>query len=139
MRCALCLNKISASGANTLINSLCTIPSGSQGNLQYIYPGYSSGSYVENNVNLTDAQVRSARNKRWIPYKFTGSGWVEIPVNTVVTGDVNNDGTVTAADVTAIYNYLLNNDSSQLINGDVNGDGMVTSADVTEIYNILLQ
>lgn len=132
-----CLNKFTASGANTLINSLCTIPAGYQGGLYYIAPGYTEDGVTEANVNLTAAQVNTARNKRWIPKKLVSGNWVDISV--AVTGDVNNDGNVTSADVTAIYNYLLNNDSSQLINGDVNGDGMVTSADVTEIYNILLQ
>ena len=55
-----------------------------------------------------------------------------------IKGDVNGDGFVTAADVTALYNYLLNNDTSSLVNGDVNNDGFVTSADVTYVYNILL-
>ena len=53
-------------------------------------------------------------------------------------GDVNGDGTVTSADVTALYNYLLNGDTSSLANGDVNGDGNITSADITYVYNILL-
>mgnify|MGYP002623417866 CR=1 FL=1 len=56
----------------------------------------------------------------------------------IITGDVNNDGSVTSSDVTAIYDYLLNNDTSSLINGDVNNDGSITSADVTAIYDILL-
>ncbi len=55
-----------------------------------------------------------------------------------VDGDVNGDGFVTAADVTALYNYMLNNDSSSIVNGDVDGDGNITSSDVTFIYNILL-
>lgn len=53
-------------------------------------------------------------------------------------GDVNGDGNVTAADVTALYNYMLNNDSSAVVNGDQSGDGNITSADVTAVYNILL-
>ena len=53
-------------------------------------------------------------------------------------GDVNGDGTVTAADITALYDYLLNGDTSSLLNGDVNGDGDITSADVTSVYDILL-
>lgn len=53
-------------------------------------------------------------------------------------GDVNGDGTVTSADVTAIYDYLLNGDTSSLINGDQDGDGIVTASDVTAVYNILL-
>ena len=55
-----------------------------------------------------------------------------------IYGDVNGDGIVTAADVTAIYDVLLNNDYSNVVNGDVNGDGDITAGDVTEIYNILL-
>ena len=53
-------------------------------------------------------------------------------------GDVNRDGYVTSADVTCIYNYLLNGDETFLDTCDVNGDGYITSADVTVIYNILL-
>ncbi len=55
-----------------------------------------------------------------------------------VVGDVNNDGAVTSADVTAIYDFLLNSDTSSIISGDVNNDGNITAADVTAIYNILL-
>ncbi|MDY6413116.1 MAG: dockerin type I domain-containing protein [Bacteroidales bacterium] len=33
-------------------------------------------------------------------------------------GDVNGDGIVSSVDVTALYNYLLNNDSSAIVNGD---------------------
>jgi len=53
-------------------------------------------------------------------------------------GDVNGDGSVTSADVTALYNYLLDGDSSAIINGDQNADGSITSGDVTLVYNILL-
>ena len=55
-----------------------------------------------------------------------------------VKGDVNGDGSVTSADVTALYNYLLNGETGSLQNGDVNSDGNITSADVTYVYNILL-
>ena len=54
------------------------------------------------------------------------------------SGDVNGDGNVTAADVTALYNWLLNNDDSAIVNGDQNSDGFITAADITFIYNILL-
>ncbi len=59
------------------------------------------------------------------------------PVSAIY-GDVNHDGYVNSADVTALYNYLLNNDSTGIANGDIDGDGFITSADVTAIYNILL-
>lgn len=53
-------------------------------------------------------------------------------------GDVNGDGTVTSVDVTALYNYLLNGDDSNIVNGDQDGDGHISSVDVTCVYNILL-
>lgn len=55
-----------------------------------------------------------------------------------VYGDVNGDGFVTAADVTAVYDYLLNGDLTYIATTDVNGDGYITSADITAIYDILL-
>lgn len=55
-----------------------------------------------------------------------------------VIGDVNGDGNVTSADITALYNYLLTGDTTFLETSDVDGDGVVTSADITAVYNILL-
>ncbi len=66
--------------------------------------------------------------------------WVEEddePIN-VVDGDVNGDGFVTSADITALYNWLLNDDDSAIVNGDQNKDGDITTGDVTYVYNILL-
>ena len=56
----------------------------------------------------------------------------------VIPGDVNGDGTVTSSDITALYNFLLNNDGSAIVNGDQNGDGSITSGDITLVYNIIL-
>ena len=56
----------------------------------------------------------------------------------VVPGDVNGDGVVTSADITALYDYLLNNDATHIVNGDQSGDGTITSADITAVYTILL-
>ena len=53
-------------------------------------------------------------------------------------GDVNGDGTVTAADITALYDFMLNSDTTNLVNGDQNDDGEITAADVTAVYGILL-
>ena len=65
---------------------------------------------------------------------------VEILVegNDSVTGDVNGDGAVTSSDVTCVYNYMLNDDTTFINTCDVDGDGSITSADITVIYNILL-
>ena len=52
--------------------------------------------------------------------------------------DVNGDGSVTATDVTIIYNYLLGNSDITEYDCDVNGDGSVTAVDITIIYNVIL-
>ena len=127
-------NQIKESAMNTLINSLCTIPVGSTGNFDVIFPGL-SGSYTEGNV-ITDAQVLAARNKRWLPKMWDGINWLEIIVST--PGDVNGDGNVTSADITALYDVLLNNNYSHVVNGDQTGDGQITAADVTKVYTIML-
>ena len=58
--------------------------------------------------------------------------------STSVLGDVNGDGAVTTADVTCIYNYLLNGDETFIDTCDVDSDGFITTVDITVIYNILL-
>ena len=60
------------------------------------------------------------------------------PVAVAIVGDVNGDGSVNAADVTALYNYILNGDNTFLAASDVNGDGAVNAGDVTAVYNIIL-
>lgn len=70
---------------------------------------------------------------------LVGEGVVpDEPMNVSVPGDVNGDGEVTAADITALYNFLLNNDDASIVNGDQTGDDIITSADITAVYNILL-
>ena len=54
-----------------------------------------------------------------------------------VTGDVNGDGSVTIADVTALIDILLGNGTAPAA-ADVNGDGSVTIADVTALIDMLL-
>lgn len=53
-------------------------------------------------------------------------------------GDVNGDGNATAADVTALYDYLLNNDTTHLQYGDQDNNGTITASDITAVYNVLL-
>ena len=58
-------------------------------------------------------------------------------------GDVNRDGSVTIADVTALVNVILGKDNGATplydhAAADVNADGSVTIADVTALVNLLL-
>ncbi len=68
----------------------------------------------------------------------TADGNAEPAVLELRVVDINGDNVVTAADVTALYDYLLNNDMSYYDTSDVNGDGNITSSDITLIYNLLL-
>ena len=62
--------------------------------------------------------------------------WVSMPPG--VFGDVDQDGVVTSTDITALYNYMLNNDMTFYETSDVDGDGAVTAGDISVVYNILL-
>lgn len=70
-------------------------------------------------------------------YDFPDTSCV-VSSSSSVPGDVNGDGVVTAADVTALYDVLLNNNYSNVVNGDQNGDGQITAADITAVYDVLL-
>ena len=62
--------------------------------------------------------------------------WYDEPQG--IFGDVNQDGYVTASDITALYDILLGNSTQYMETADVNGDGNITAADITAIYNVLL-
>lgn len=60
-----------------------------------------------------------------------------------VSGDVNRDGSVTIADVTALVDIILGKDSEEPyaydhMAADVNGDGSITIADVTALVDVIL-
>ncbi len=124
-------NQIKVSGMQTLVNSLPTIPSGSTGRFEV----YEQGDPNEGNV-ITTAQVQVARNKRWLPYKSVDGDWVEI--GGALLGDVNCDGSVNSADVTALYAFILNHNTTYEATSDVNGDHSINTADVTAVYKIIL-
>ena len=65
---------------------------------------------------------------------------VEATEPEVLLGDVNGDGEVTIADVTALVNILLGKDTAgyNLEAADVNSDGGRTIADVTALVNMIL-
>ena len=93
-------------------------------------------------IQLTYVQITLGKSTPGQQYTMLIPGMEVVyrnaPVSAAVMGDVNGDGEVTAVDITALYNYLLNGDETYLATSDLNGDGQVTSVDVTIIYNILL-
>ncbi len=103
---------------------------------------------VENNLNGTITRPQGAV---WNPE----TGWVAVgPDNldnyvtaayvyvkgkkSTLVGDVNCDGSVNAADVTALYAYILNHITTFEATSDVNGDHSINAADVTAVYKIIL-
>ena len=64
-------------------------------------------------------------------------------VASTLAGDVNRDGSVTIADVTALVDIILGKDSEEPyaydhMAADVNGDGSITIADVTALVDVIL-
>jgi len=52
--------------------------------------------------------------------------------------DINEDGSVSSVDITALYNVILNGDLQFRGYSDLNGDGAVNSTDITVLYNYML-
>ena len=52
--------------------------------------------------------------------------------------DVNQDGSVNAADITALYGFILNGITTYEATSDVNDDNYINAADVTAVYKKIL-
>ena len=92
-------------------------------------PGWLSVGYVAGNFSSTDMP------KLYVDYVQLSDGTQQWPP--FLIGDVNKDGIVTIADVTALVNIILGRGFDPE-NADVNADGAITIADVTALVNILL-
>ncbi len=73
-----------------------------------------------------------------------GTNWHTIQIKSlkrlIPAGDINSDGRITIADVTALVNILLGKPDKgyNLLAADLTGDGKTTIADVTRLVNIIL-
>ena len=92
-------------------------------------PGWLSVGYVAGNFSSTDMP------KLYVDYVQLSDGTQQWP--SFLIGDVNKDGSVTIADVTALVNIILGRGFDPE-NADVNADGAITIADVTALVNIIL-
>lgn len=97
-------------------------------------------SWTEYTVNLTDANgtvgikfATSSKRAYIDDIKLVAAG--QTPAT--LLGDVNNDGKVTIADVTALVNILLGKDAYRDA-ADVNEDTEVTIADVVALVKMIL-
>jgi len=88
-------------------------------------------TYDANHVDKAYAHIDGGPSN---PGYFTAKG------GTVLRGDVNGNGSVTIADVTALIDYLLSSNDTGVNVGaaDCNNDTHVTIADVTALIDFLL-
>ena len=91
----------------------------------------------EKNVCSID-HVAAARAKGWNVYDYNGGEPIEYKGAGIICGDVNCDGNVSIADVTALTDHLLNVTADSIPNGDVNGDDVVSIHDMTILIDYLL-
>ena len=90
--------------------------------------GHTATAYFRFNITFSDAATNTAT---LTAIDYDGDR---------VAGDVNCDGKLTIADVTALVNIILGNDNADYDHqtADVNDDGQVTIADVTALVNLIL-
>lgn len=90
------------------------------------------GYFVNNNVCISSGTGRVDRI--YLPAKNL---WVTLTCPTYVRGDVNMDGTVDAADLTALAGIIVGTAADTEM-ADVNEDGGVTIADLTALVGLLV-
>ena len=96
--------------------------------------------------DYTYGYVEGSDNTKWLGDHrpvVVDFALVRLSELTVLKGDVNRDGTITIADVTALVNIILGADAQAPYiydhdAADVNGDGAITIADVTALVNVIL-
>jgi hypothetical protein len=122
---------------------ICDGYNGADGKFHFNFGWYGTcdGWYVSTALNMTHRDgdyLKFNSGQKMIIGIQPPEGWTP-PVQTLI-GDVNKDGSVSIADVTALIDYLLNGDDSLIdINAaDVNGNDGITIADVTALIDMLL-
>ena len=85
-------------------------------------------TYDENHIDGAYAHIDGGPSN---PGYFTDK-------NAALRGDVNGDGSVNVADVTALIQIVLNSMPADLSVADLSGDGQVNVADVTALIQLVL-
>ena len=95
-------------------------------------------TYDASNVYITNAEGSATIALAQVKDMYFSNEGGTTP--TVMMGDVNNDGDVTIADVTALIDYLLSGDDSgiNIAAADCNNSTDVSIADVTALIDYLL-
>ena len=134
-------NQIQAGQMGKTVNWLPTRSEDDRGAIYVLAGVHPETGQVDGNV-MTASQVAQANAKYWDVYcwNWDSSDWEPYTGSTFTPGDVNGDGNVSIADVTALIDYLLSGEGSSinLDAANVNGDSGVTIADVTALIDVLL-
>lgn len=113
---------------------------GMNNDLEVSYPSagltlkFADGKLVATNNGIETG----TQNLSDLLYMAFGLGKEVEPDTTTISCDVNRDGSVNAADVTALYGYILSGVETYLATSDVNEDGSINAADVTMVYSVIL-
>jgi Leucine-rich repeat (LRR) protein len=134
-------NKIKTGQMGQITAALPTLTDDNKGTFYAIVDYSPDDEYVEENI-ITVSQVNEATAKYWnvCHWNWGISGWELYSGSSIIPGDVNGDTFVTIADVSALIDYLLNGDDSNINidNANVNGDSDVGIADVSALIDMLL-
>lgn len=84
-----------------------------------------------------DSYVENGNANKWGYGKLDINSGISLLISRL-GGDIDGDGIVTAADITCLYNILLENTSNHIHRADVDCDGNITAADISFEYSILL-
>ena len=92
---------------------------------------------------LVDSYVAMGDPRRWGSGKLDAAAAVDDVIrNTLIPGDVNNDGEVNIADVMALIDIILDGgkgcDAAMLLRADVNHDSEILLADINTVIDLIL-
>ena len=123
-------NMISGAAMTQLVNSLRSLPSGTEG--RFIV----CDDWPETDNVITPAQVNIAKSKGWTVQKNLGYGNY---VDYAGCGDANVDGYFNMNDLNLIVDIIMGNKPDGIDDsaGDLNKDGKTDAADVVLMVNIL--
>ena len=124
-------NGLASSTETAYTNTLSIV---TDGNVNIVSSG---GAYLRYNSTSDQSRFRYYKSSTYSSQKA-----IQL-YKKVIKGDVNGDGNVTIADVTALVNIILGKDDVEPYKynhdvADVNDDKHITIADVTALVNIIL-
>jgi Leucine-rich repeat (LRR) protein len=134
-------NQIKAGQMGKTVSWLPTRSEDNRGTLYVLAGEHPESGRVDGNI-MTASQVAQANAKYWDVYcwNWAINDWEPYTGNTFLQGDVNGDGSVGIADVTALIDYLLNGEANaiNLAAADIDNDGSVMISDVTALIDYLM-